>query len=188
MRNQLCHTTRKYACVLRPVRCSVFTLHPVACTTFANVCTQSVPQKKSTDWQRHLQSDFWHFRKSVLIRSPSMQSLSFLPLMSFSPLLGFFPLLRIPHRRSRRRLCSTDVTPLLAFFSELRAQLQINGSLSVWSVGVSLSFLVSQCKCIWMKREMSEGNHVRSEHLVLFSSSLYLSKIASSILPHYLPD
>ena len=45
----------KYACVLRPVRCSVFTIRRVHDSRWC-LCAKC-PTKKSTDWQRNLQSD-----------------------------------------------------------------------------------------------------------------------------------
>ena len=135
------------------VRWGVLSSLPVAFTTFADVCMRNVQCKNRLTGKEICKKWFgdWGSQYSFVPFLPSMPLMSFLPLMSFFPLLGFFPLLRVPpcrwRWRRRRRLCSTGMTPLLAFFSKLWAKLLVNESLSessTWSnIRVSSSLLVS---------------------------------------------
>ena len=124
----------KYACVLLPVRCSVFP--PVACTTFAFCLWAIFFEKKTTKEQ----DSFKRGNGSATVT------------YHFSHCRGSSHCWVCHHVVDDDAMTtapSTDTTPLLAFFSELRAQLHINGSLSsplLWrNVGVSLSLTSHRC-------------------------------------------
>ena len=78
----------KFACVLRPRKCSVFT---PSRARHSLMSVREMSNKKSIHWQRNVHSDFWQFVKSVLIHPIPAIHANLVVLA-----IDVVPLLRIP--------------------------------------------------------------------------------------------